>query len=42
MKHFIKNVFHSPRFVAGFLLFGGMLLFTIIYPLFVTADPLEM
>lgn len=42
MKHIIKNIFHSPRFVIGFAIFCGMLLFTMVYPLFVTADPLEM
>ncbi len=42
MKHTLKNIFHSPKFVAGFVIFCGMLLFTVLYPLFVTADPLEM
>lgn len=42
MKHTIKNIFRSPKFVTGFVIFFGMLLFTFIYPWFVTADPLEM
>lgn len=42
MKHTIKNIFRSPKFVIGFIIFFGMLLFTFIYPWFVTADPLEM
>ncbi len=42
MKQTIKNLFHSPKFVIGFVIFFGMLLFTLIYPWFVTADPLEM
>lgn len=42
MKNTIRNIFHSPKFVIGFIIFFGMLLFTFIYPWFVTADPLEM
>lgn len=42
MKHTIKNIFHSPKFVIGFVIFFGMLLFTFVYPWFVAADPLEM
>ena len=42
MKNQIKQIFHSPKFVGGFVIFAAMLLLVIIYPLFVTADPLEM
>lgn len=42
MKNTLKNVFHSPRFVIGFIIFFGILAFTIIYPWVVVADPLEM
>lgn len=42
MKHTIKNIFHSPKFVIGFVIFFGILLFTFIYPWFVPADPLDM
>ena len=42
MKHTIKQVFGSPRFVVGFSIFMFIVLTVIIYPLFVTADPLEI
>jgi ABC-type dipeptide/oligopeptide/nickel transport system permease subunit len=42
MKNMIKQVFHSPKFVIGFVIFMFMLLTIIFYPLFVTADPLDM
>ncbi len=42
MKHTIKQVFRSPRFVVGFVIFMFILLTVIIYPLIVTADPLEI
>lgn len=42
MKNTIKNVFHSPKFVIGFIIFFGILIFTIVYPWFVAADPLDM
>lgn len=35
-------MFHSPRFVVGFVIFIIMLLTIIFYPLFVRADPLQM
>ena len=40
MKHTLKQVFSSTRFVVGFAIFMFILLTVIIYPLFVTADPL--
>jgi peptide/nickel transport system permease protein len=40
VKHTLKQVFSSTRFVIGFAIFMFLLLMTIIYPLFVTADPL--
>lgn len=40
MKHTIKQVFSSSRFVIGFSIFMFILLTVIIYPLFITADPL--
>lgn len=40
MKHTVKQVFSSTRFVVGFVIFMFILLTTIIYPLFVTANPL--
>ncbi len=42
MKHTIKQVFSSPRFVVGFSIFMFILLTVIIYPLFVRVDPLEI
>ena len=42
MKHTIKQVFSSQRFVVGFSIFMFILLTVIIYPLFVRADPLEI
>jgi len=40
MKHFIRQVFRSPNFVAGFSIFVALLLLVIIYPLFITDAPL--
>lgn len=40
MKSTLKNVFHSPRFLVGFIIFMVMLLTVLIYPYFVTRDPL--
>ncbi len=42
MKNTIKQVFHSPKFVIGFVIFVAILLTVFIYPIFVTADPLAM
>ncbi|MCM1136836.1 MAG: ABC transporter permease subunit [Clostridium sp.] len=42
MKNTLRQVFHSPKFIIGFVIFMGLLLTTILYPLFVKADPLEM
>lgn len=42
MKNTIRQVFHSPKFVIGFVIFIAILLMMIIYPLFFPGDPLEM
>lgn len=42
MKNTLKNIFHSPKFVIGFIIFFGILIFSLVYPWFVTSDPLEM
>ena len=42
MKHTLRQVFHSPKFVVGFSIFAAMLLLVVLYPLFITADPLEI
>ena len=31
MKHTLKNVFHSPRFLVGFIIFMTILLTVLIY-----------
>ena len=35
MKNMVRQVFHSPRFVIGFVIFVVMLLMIIFYPLLV-------
>ena len=42
MKNTLRQIFHSSKFVAGFLIFTGILLLMIIYPLFNPGNPLEM
>jgi peptide/nickel transport system permease protein len=42
MKHTLRQVFRSPKFVVGFSIFMAILLLIIIYPIFVTGDPLEI
>lgn len=42
MKNMIKQVFHSPKFIIGFIIFMFMLLTIIFYPLIVKTDPLNM
>lgn len=42
MKNTVRQLFHSPKFVIGFVIFVGILLTTFIYPLFNPGDPLEM
>ena len=41
MKNTLRNVFHSPRFLVGFIIFMIILLTVLIYPWFVHRDPLE-
>jgi len=40
MKSTLRNVFHSPRFLVGFIIFMAMLLTVLIYPYLVSRDPL--
>ena len=40
MKNTIKQIFHSGKFVTGFVIFLAILLTIIIYPLVVAKDPL--
>lgn len=38
----LKNLFKTPRFLVGFVLFAAMLLLIFIYPIVDPSDPLEM
>jgi len=42
MKHTLRQVFHSGKFLFGFIIFIGLVLTTFIYPLVIRAHPLEM
>ncbi len=42
MKHTLRQVFHSPKFLIGFSIFMFILLFVIVYPLFVPDEPLAI
>jgi peptide/nickel transport system permease protein len=42
MKHTLRQVFRSGKFVTGFVIFTLIVLWTIFYPIFVPADPLEI
>jgi peptide/nickel transport system permease protein len=42
MKHTLRQVFHSPKFVIGFSIFMFILLLVIVYPLFVPDEPLTI
>jgi peptide/nickel transport system permease protein len=42
MKHTLQQVFRSPKFVVGFVIFMTMLLTVIIYPLIIKDEPLEI
>ncbi len=42
MKHTIQQVFHSGKFVVGFVIFMALLLIVIVYPLIITDAPLAI
>jgi len=42
MKHTLRQVFHSGKFVAGFCILVALLLLIALYPLFVKGDPLAI
>jgi peptide/nickel transport system permease protein len=42
MKHLIRQVFHSPKFLVGFIIFIAMLLMVLIYPLISKNRPLAI
>src|SRR5512142_111160 len=42
MKHTLQQVFHSGKFVVGFVIFAAILALVIVYPLIVTDKPLAI
>lgn len=42
MKSQLKQVFHDKKFLLGFIIFITILFVTIVYPILVSYDPLEM
>ncbi len=42
MKHTLRQVFHSGKFVTGFAIFASILLIVIIYPIIFPANPLAI
>jgi peptide/nickel transport system permease protein len=42
VKHTIRQVFHSPKFVVGFSILMSMVLLVLIYPLFIRGNPLAI
>ncbi len=42
MRHTLQQVFRSPKFVIGFSILMAMVLLVLIYPLFVTGNPLAI
>lgn len=42
MRNTFRQVFKSPKFMVGFVIFFVLLLTIVLYPLIVTADPLQM
>jgi peptide/nickel transport system permease protein len=42
MKHTLRQIFRSGKFVVGFSIFATILLIVIVYPLIITDDPLAM
>ena len=42
MKHTLRQVFHSGKFVTGFSIFMALLLIVIVYPLIIKGDPLAI
>lgn len=42
MKHTLRQVFRSGKFVTGFIIFTLIILWTIFYPIIVRDDPLEI
>jgi peptide/nickel transport system permease protein len=42
MKHIVRQVFRSGKFVVGFSIFAALLAFVLIYPLIITDPPLDI
>lgn len=42
MKHTLRQIFHSPKFVIGFSIFMGILLVVLVYPLLIPDAPLAI
>ncbi|PJH74629.1 MAG: ABC transporter permease, partial [Anaerolineae bacterium CG_4_9_14_0_8_um_filter_58_9] len=42
MKHTLRQVFHSGKFVTGFSIFMALLLIVIVYPLIIKGAPLAI
>ena len=42
MENTFRQIFHSPKFVTGFVIFTFLIVFLFVYPLFNPGDPLEM
>jgi peptide/nickel transport system permease protein len=42
MKHTLRQVFHSGKFVVGFVILVAVLLIVFIYPLFIKGSPLQI
>lgn len=42
MKHILRQVFHSGKFVVGFSIFAAILLIAIVYPMIISDPPLTI
>jgi peptide/nickel transport system permease protein len=42
MKHTLQQIFHSGKFIVGFVIFVALLLLVLIYPLFIKDNPLQI
>jgi peptide/nickel transport system permease protein len=42
MKHTIRQVFHSGKFIFGFIIFMLLILIVLVYPVIIKYDPLEI
>jgi peptide/nickel transport system permease protein len=42
MKHTLQQVFRSPKFLLGFVIFATIVLIVLIYPLFIKDPPLQI